>query len=149
VVSEELILPLTGELVPLAEPDQVARALADVRELKRQLDEARRVLEEALVAEAQRRGTKTLRWKGLEATVYGGQKLVWDVPKLNELRAAGLPEERLDELVTMVIDYKVDGRVIRELEGSGNEEYARIVREARQYVPAPWRVRVEGSDAAG
>ena len=146
---EELALPLTGELVPLGEPARVARALAEVRELKGQLEQARRVLEQALVQEAQRLGRKTLELEGAKVTIAGGRKLVWDVSKLLELREHGLPEERIDELVRPVVEYKVDGRVARELAGAGNPEYARIIDEARVYEPRPWYARVEYGAGAG
>jgi hypothetical protein len=139
-VSEELIVPLTGELVPLAEPDRVARALADLRDLEQQIADAKDVLRAALIEEGRRRGTKTLHLAGVEVKIGSERKLVWDVSKLLELRDAGLPEDRLTALITETVEYKVDRGVVRELEGSGNEHYARIIAEARGYEPVrrPW-----------
>jgi hypothetical protein len=145
-VSDEplLVMPLTGEVLDLRKPSNVARGLEQVRETKRQLDELRLLFEALLRIEAARLGSKTLHvGDGLTATVTGGEKTEWDIPVLNnELRAAGLPQERLEELITITVDYKVDARVAKQLAGA-NPEYAAIIARAKRTGPAAWRVYVK------
>lgn len=141
----EIVVPWTGELVPLTNPSQVARALGQVRDLKRQLDEARAVLEDALRLEAERQGTKTLHLDGLKATVTGGSKLEWDMEALaDELRDAGLPEERLGQLIVQVITERVNATVANSI-AKANPRYGEIVERHRHVVPDRWRVTVEGA----
>lgn len=142
VASETALVPFTGELVPLAEPLAVAKALEDLREYQRGLSSLRAVLEEALVAESRRRGTKTLHLGQTTAVITGGRGIEWDMEELAKLRDAGLPEERFSELVKTEISYKVDARVANQL-SSANEEYAAIIGRARAEVEKPWRVRID------
>lgn len=145
-MSTELVpyvLPATGEVINLEEPLAVARALHEVRAAKRQLDDARRVLEDALVQHSQTRGTKTLRIDEYEATVSGGEKVEWDVEELWKLRDAGLPEDRMNALVKTEVTYKVDAAVARQI-AAANPDYGEIIYRAKQKVPAPWRVSVKG-----
>jgi hypothetical protein len=139
----ELVLPGSGEVVDLREPAQVAYGLQALRELKRQLDGLRSLLEALLRLESMRQGTKTLHLGSLEATVSGGDKLEWDVDLLGAgLRKAGCPEERIDELVQIKIKYRVDAGIARQLEAA-NPRYAAAIAAARRRVPAPWRVSVK------
>ena len=141
-MSEELALPVTGELVPLDEPARVARALHELRELAGLIAEGRRICEQALADEAARQGTKTLHLDGATATVSGGDRLQWDLDKLAELLEAGLPDERYEELVRTTVTVKVDGNTARRIEAAGNPTYSRIIDEARSYEPGPIRVTV-------
>lgn len=138
----EIAVPWTGEIVPLADAPKVAHALEGLRDYKAKLDEARAVLEAALVEESKRLGTKTLHLGSIDAEVYGGAELLWDMEELEKLREAGLPEERFTDLVRPVVTYKVDARVAKQLE-SANERYAEIIERARSYVERPPRVRTK------
>jgi hypothetical protein len=96
-----VMLPLTGAVVDLTKPVEVARALQDVRDMKRYLDDFRGLLEGVLRLEAQRQGTKTLHLGDVDAVVSGGEKAEYDTELLQELlRAAGLPEERCLRLLS-------------------------------------------------
>jgi hypothetical protein len=138
------LLPTTGELVDLRVAGEVARALDEVREGIRRLGELRSLLETVLRLEARRQGTKTLHLAGgLVATVSGGERVEWDIERLAEgLRGAGLPEDRLAQLVVETVEYKVDQRVARQL-AAGNPAYAAAIDAARSTAPAPWRVSVK------
>ena len=141
-LPEQFIVPVTGEVLNLNVPADVARALKFVREARAQLNEARRVLEEALVAESQRQGTKTLRYGATEATISGGGEWVYDeAAMLAELEAAGLPEERRAELVRTTVEYKVNASVVRQLMGS-NPEYGAIIERHRHWQEKAMRVDV-------
>lgn len=142
-LRNELVIPLTGELVPLDDPGRTAHALEHVRQLKRRLDEARVVLEEALRYESERQGTRTLHLGDVDAVVSGGEKVEYDELELaRELRAAGLPESRLAELIVETVSYRVDARVARSVAAS-NPHYAAALSRCRRVVPAPWRVAIK------
>ena len=138
-----IVVPFTGEVVALNRPAEVAGALDSVRDLKRQLDELRALLEGVLRLEAQRQGTKTLHLGRLDAVISGGQRSEYDPEELTLLlRAAGLPEERLAEAVVQTVSYKVDQRVLRQLAGA-NPVYAAAVKAALTVIETPWRVTVK------
>jgi hypothetical protein len=140
----EISLPWTGEIIDLREPEKVADALDQVRNLKRALDELRSLLEGVLRLRSREQGVKTLHLEGgWKAVVSGGTRPEYDIDVLVErLEAAGLPSDRLDELVETVVSYKVDASVARQLAGA-NPAYKAALDEARTDVPAPWRVSVE------
>ena len=135
---------LTGQIIDLREPAEVANALSDVREAKRQLDAIRQLLEDVLRLESSRQGTKTLHLEdGLTAVVSGGNRPEYDLPVLADmLRDAGLPEDRLEQLIVATISYRLDQSVARQLR-SANPAYAAALDACRRDVPAPWRVNIE------
>lgn len=142
--ARELMVPGTGELVLLDDVPAVARALAAVKDLERKLRDARAVLEEALVDETIRVGTKTLHVEGRAAPVVvkTGSDVVWDVERLrSELTEAGLPADRLAALIVETVEYKVNGTVARQLASS--PAYADIVARCRTDVPRRPYVKVD------
>jgi hypothetical protein len=147
-VGRELVMPLTGELVLLADPPQVALALISVRRMKAQLDEARAVLEDALAHASERAGTRTLHLGELTAVVSGGTKVEYDELELaTRLREAGLPEERLEDLFVEVVSYRLDLRVAKSIAAS-NPVYAAAIDACRRTVPAPVRVSIKEGGGA-
>jgi hypothetical protein len=137
------VIPLTGELVQLDQPRQVALALETVRELKRRLDDARAALEDVLRLESERAGSRTLHLGNLDAVVSGGEKVDYDHVELaTQLRAAGLPEPRLAELIVETVSYRVDQRVARSV-AAANPDYAAALDRCRRVLPAPWRVTIK------
>lgn len=133
--ARELAVPGVGSLVDLDQPQQVAQALRDVREFASRMQEARAVLEAALVAESIRQGTKTLHLDGgLTASIGADSELEWDVTQLARLLKAGLPVERYAELVVETVSYKVNASVAKQIEAA-NPRYARIVKKARGRKP--------------
>jgi hypothetical protein len=138
-----IVVPVTGQLVDLTRPVEVAGALHDVREAKRLLDELRALLEGVLRLEAQHQGTKTLHLGPLDAVISGGTRNDYDADVLQQLlRDAGLPEERLSEAVQQIVTYKVDQRVLKQL-AAANPAYAAAIDQARTTVETPWRVTVK------
>jgi len=138
----EVVIPLTGELISLSDPVEVADALERLRAATDQLHDVRRVLEEALRFESERQGTKTLYLGDVKTVVSGGERVDFgDLQELaDELREAGLPEERVGEVVVQT--YKVNQRVAKQV-AAANPRYADVIERHRQVVPAPWRVAVE------
>ena len=143
IAPSAAIIPLLGLVVALDNPNEVALAMQAVRNAKRQLDEVRANLEAILVDEAARQGTKTLHLDKAEVVVTGGPTTEYDIEELLKLRDAGLPEERYDKLVKTQVTYTVDKSVIRQLLGSGNEQYVAIIGRAAQSVERPYRVSVK------
>lgn len=140
--SEEIVLPDTGEIIPVADAGALAQALAGVRERIGYLHEARRELEHGLVYHARQQGTKTMHLGATDVKVSGGKETEWDVTVLLELLEVGLPPERYADLVTETVAYKVNAAVAKQIEASGNPAYARIIEAARREVERPWRVAV-------
>jgi len=136
-------VPLTGVVVGLTEPHEVAEALHDLREVKRQLEDVRALLEAALRLEAQHQGTKTLHLGRLDATITGGTENTYDTELLMEgLRAEGLPEERLTKAVEQIVSYKVNQRILKQLAGA-NAGYAAAIDAAQMTVDKPWHAYVK------
>ncbi len=143
LVTQDQILDIrTGELVPTTDTAKVADILRHLRDYRQQLMEGVKACEAVLIEEARRQGTKTLHVDGAEATITGGAKLEWDVEVLDELRAAGLPDERYADLVLIEHTYKVNAAVARQIAGA-NPTYAAIVERAKSYADAPVRVTVK------
>jgi len=137
------VVPHVGAVVNLHEPAEVARALGDVRDLKRQLDDVRALLEGVLMLEAQRLGTKTLHLDGMDAVVSGGPRAEYDAELLmSRLRACGLPEERVAQAVVQTVTYKPNAAVLRQLAGA-NQDYRRAIDASRTTVDAPYRVSLK------
>jgi hypothetical protein len=138
-----LPMPLTGELIDLREPANVADKLDKLRDLKRQLDGLRELLETVLRLESKRQGTKTLHLEGgLTAVVSGGDRRVYDAEALaDDLADAGLPPERVAEAVKAVVEWKVDQRVLNQLAAS-NPDYGQIIALHQRREEAPWRVSI-------
>lgn len=129
-----LVHPRTGELVPVDSPDACAKLLGEVRELEGNLRELKSELTAALTAEFSRQGKKTLELGGVKAVLGGGSEIVWDVEILQELLGLGLPEERMNELVTAEVSYKVNASVAKQIAGA-NQEYAEVVARAQTTIP--------------
>lgn len=129
-----LVHPRTGEVIDLEDPPTCLRVLADIRELESRLREAKAMLTDALSVEFSRVGTKTLELNGMKATLGPDSEIVWDVGVLQELQSLGLPEERMNELVSAEITYKVNSNVAKQI-AAANAEYAEVIERAKQRVP--------------
>jgi len=137
-MSAEIVLPGTGELVDIVTPDGAGYTLAYLDRWYTGDGELRDFLVDRLHEEAERRGTKTLHLERVTVVVWGGPdaKVETDGYELRErLRAAGLPEERIEAAVPMVITYKPDGRVLRQLRGA-NPAYAAAIDASQTKVHA-------------
>lgn len=84
--------------------------------------------------ESKRQGSKTLYLDGVKVEVRGGSETVWDVQMLEEgLRYAGLPEDRLREVIKEEVTYSVNAREAKRVAGA-NEDYASVVRLSQTQV---------------
>ena len=127
-ISTELVVPGTGELVDLTDEVQVGRALAGLRQFRDQLKQADALLTDALVERSQVLGTKTIHLPdGVVAEISGGFEKVYDQQAIEQdLRNAGMPDERIREIVVEVISYKVNALKAKAAAGA-NPEYRAII----------------------
>jgi len=133
-MSMELVVPVTGEIVSLADPAHCARVLSEIRELEAKLRELKGALGYALKEESKRQGSKTLHYPGLEVKINTPNETVWDYAVLEELVGAGLPDERFNALVMIEKTYRVNRSVAKQLAGS-NTVYAEIIDRAQTKNP--------------
>ena len=122
-----IMVPLTGQLLDLTSPFEVAGALRDVRDVKRQLDELRAFLEGVLRLEAQRQGTKTLHLGALDAVMSGGTRATTTSscsPSCSTRRDCR--RNGLREAIVETVSYKVNQLVLKQLAGA-NPDYAAAI----------------------
>lgn len=139
----EFVLVTTGERLPATRENAVAVVVA-ARERKRALDDIIRDAEAFLAEESMRQGTKTFQTDTGKVTLSGGPRTDYDPEVLAaELRAAGCPEARVDEVVhTRPIEYVVDKRILKQLTGA-NPAYAAAAEKAAIRVEEPVRASVK------
>lgn len=120
----------SGELLP-ATPENAAMLIVRMREFRSLLMDGIKECERILIDESTRVGSKTLRVGGHVAEIAGGSEVVWDVEALRAgLRKAGCPDERLAELITETVEYRVNNTVARQL-ASANPKYANVIEGAK------------------
>lgn len=129
-LPEQIILPLSGEVVLASDPQQVARALDHMREIKRMSEDAARALSLAFAELSKQRGSQTIALEGgASAVISSGEQTVYDpVPLMEALREAGMPEDILSELIVETVEYKVDAVRVKQA-ARANPAYAAAVNE--------------------
>lgn len=131
--SRDMVIPGLGEVVDLDDPVKVAFALDGVRDLERNLREIKSELTAVLIHHAQVQGTKTLHLDGVDATVKSGNTTVYDAEAIEQgLRVAGMPEERIREVVKENVTYTVDAVKAKQAAGA-NPAYFEVI-EANKHV---------------
>lgn len=128
------IVPYSGEIVSLDDPPACLKLLTEVRELEGKLRDLKDDLTEALKIEFSRQGTKTLELNGIKATLGADSEIVWDPGVLEELRDLGLPEDRMNQLVTAEVRYTVNGSVAKQI-AAANPDYAEVIERAKSRAP--------------
>lgn len=134
VTSKEIVLP-TGELVNLDDPASCAIALARANELMSFLFEVKGAVTQAFVEHAKRLGQNDVPLgDGTSVKVQHNYDLQWDHHALEEsLRAAGMPEERISEIIVEEVSYKVKA-IEANKAAKANPDYAEAVEAARTKV---------------
>lgn len=135
-----LVVPASGEAVDLNDERAVALALRSIRELEDALKQAKAVLNDALVARAKVFGSRTLHLDGIgKVEVKGGTETTYAAEEIErELREAGMPEERIREVVKETVTYTVNAVEAKRC-AAVNPVYAEIIerhttkREKRAY----------------
>ncbi len=143
-VSEDLLNVETGELLP-ATIDNAATVIQAARTMRSRLHDVVAQATAWLAEESARQGTKTLHAGASSVVLSGGPTDEYDPLELmNYLRNAGLPEQRVDDAVTTIIDYKVNRSVLRQL-AAANPEYADAIEQAKRTVEKPMRATIKGA----
>jgi cell division septum initiation protein DivIVA len=125
--SEALVVPGTGEVVDLNDECQCIAAYAAVVGLEDKVKEAKRMLTAAIAERSRVLGQKTITAGAYKAEVRGGQKTQWDAQALErDLRALGMPEERIREVVREEVTYTVSAMEARRI-SKANADYAAVV----------------------
>jgi hypothetical protein len=132
----EVLNPITGALVPVGDIGGIAEAIQMLRQRKRDLDGFIEAFTGLAVQESRRQGTRTLRGGDYELSLSSDHEIEWDIGALNEgLATAGCPEERIYELITATVTYKVNRKVANQLSAS-NEQYRAAIEAAQTRVPS-------------
>ena len=141
--GRELVVPGIGEIVPLDDPQKVAFALDGIRDLERNLKEIKSELTAAIVEASKVQGTKTLHLDGLDAIVKSGTKVEYDPIAIElGLREAGMPEERIREIVKETVSYSVDAVKAKQAAGA-NPAYAAVIAANQQTIESPPYVTIK------
>lgn len=128
VASKELALP-DGQFLDLSDVGSVARAYDDLQRLKSMVREAEGRLKEVLIQHSSELGHKTFNVEGAKVEIKGGSEKRYDAQGLKKaLKEAGMPEERIKEIVRETIEYKVLA-VEANRAARANENYASIIEE--------------------
>lgn len=139
--SMELVVPGTGEVISLGSPDQCAQGLQSIKALQAQLREVRGVLEDVIREECVKRGVKTLHLEGgVTAVLSGGSERVYEAIAIEaELRDAGMPEDRIREIVEETVTYRVKANEAKRA-ASMNESYREIIERNSRVVEKSWTI---------
>lgn len=144
--TDLIVLP-TGEIISLEDTAACAIALDELRTLERRVKEAKDTLQDAIEAAKIREGRgNTLHLPGgVVAVVQSGTKIVWDAQQLeNDLREAGMSDERISEIIQLEYSYTVKAAEAKKA-ASSNPEYAQAVAAARREIPGKPYVSVKRS----
>jgi hypothetical protein len=142
--SEVLVVPGTGTVVNLAEPRECAIALQDIRDMEGRWREVKRILSNAIVAHWGHVGSaKTFSvGGGRKVEIKGGPERHYDAEAIrDDLIAAGMPDERVNEIVTTEVRYSVRA-VEAKRAAAANPEYARIIERHTTEIERPYDVAV-------
>lgn len=145
--SEVLAVPGLGTIVNLNEPREAGIALQDIRALEGRFREVKRILSDAIVAYWQKGGTaKTFTiGGGRNAVITGGPEKVYDAEAIRaDLLAAGMPDERVSEIVVETISYKV-AAVEANRAAKANPKYAKIIARHTLEIERPYDVQIRRS----
>jgi hypothetical protein len=111
MVTVGVIVPGTGEIMRIEDPEGVADALTALDELIEQMKEAKRVVTEKAIDFSMEQGTRTLTLDdGRKVVLSSGETTVYDADEMiAALAEAGMPEDRINEIVVPTTTYKVNG----------------------------------------
>jgi Glu-tRNA(Gln) amidotransferase subunit E-like FAD-binding protein len=142
-VVTEVAVPGTGEIVDMNDPRAVARALNTLRDFQRTVREVSDVLQDRLREERAVLGARALEYQGVSVKFGADTEITYDAAALEEgLRAAGMPESRIAEIVVETVERKV--RAVEAKKAAAvNPAYAAVVEQARSVVPKRQTVTVE------
>lgn len=123
-----VILPGTGELVRVEDPEGVAEALGTIDALIEQLKAAKRAVTEAAIEQSMELGTRTLTLEdGRKVVLTSAEATVYDPDELRvALLEAGMPDARVDEIVVPTVTYRVNASKAKAAAGA-NPSYKQAI----------------------
>lgn len=132
IPARPIILPHTGTVIAPTDTEDCVNALVELRRIEDAVREVKRELSAAIAAEGARQGSKTLHLPdGRTAEIGGGTVVLWDAQALEDgLRALGMPEERIREIVKEEVTYTVNAREAKRA-ASANPAYAELIERCR------------------
>lgn len=142
--TDLVVLP-TGEIISLEDTSACAVALDELRQLEERVKRAKETLSAAIEAAKTRAGKgNTLHLPGgVVAVVQSGKKILWDAQQLEEdLREAGMDEERISEIIQEEVSYTVKAAEAKKA-ATANPEYAKAVTAARREIEGKPYVSVQ------
>ena len=130
------MLPGTATLVDLTDGIACAQALDDLRQLEDLIKEAKTVLTRSIVQHGEDIGLLTFELPdGRKVEITKRPEIVYDAEAIEEqLREAGMSEERIREIVKEEVTYKVVAKEAKKA-AAASEKYAEVVNENRTEVP--------------
>lgn len=134
-----LVLPTTGEVVNLDDESSCALALEQLRQAEQVLGDMKRQLVEAIVARSELLGSRTLDVRGgKKAIVKTSPTVQYDAEEIElGLRAAGMPEDRIRQIVKEEISYRVAATEAKKAAGA-NAAYREVIeRHSREVESRP------------
>lgn len=141
--STDLVLPVSGEIINLDDAQAVVRAMREVNRLQSELYDAKRVMAAALIEHATKLGLRTVTLPNGEKFVReGGPRKQYRPDEVEAgLRAAGMPEERIAQIVKEQVTWTVNGTEANKA-AKANPEYAAVLEAASQLVDEPYKVKL-------
>ncbi len=160
--STDLILPGTGELIALdtigaalddlttralaGSEDDLASVLDGLRVLDREIASLKRLISGEVAARSETIGKKTIHvGDGRSLVVKGGETTEVDAEGYERaIRRAGMPEDRVNEIVVTTVSKRVD-LVKAKQAASANPKYARALKRHSTIRETPISVSIERS----
>lgn len=138
----ELVLPHSGEIIDPADLERLANAYEEIQRLEGDLNRAKRAIAARLRDHTATIGDLSFQAGARRVQIQGGHRTIYEGQQLaDDLRAAGMPEGNVDEIVTMEVTYKVDA-VRAKRAARVNPAYAAAVERNSQTVESTPRVVV-------
>jgi hypothetical protein len=133
---------LTGEQLPATHENAYA-ALSKIAEMEARIRTLKSAITEYVQEETKRLGTKTLNVPGGKVVLEGGPEKQVEGHELAQLLAdAGMPQERIKEVVHEEVTYKVDRRVLNQMAAS-NPDYKAAADLVTSEVEKPFRAKAK------
>jgi hypothetical protein len=131
---EGYMLPWSGVMIDPSQPAQVSQALLEWQRVQAAGIEFQRQAEQFLLQQMDERGEYTVRYGPYE--VKGDtpeDDYFYDIEDVRKLADAGLPEDRMNDLIKVQVEERVDKRVAKAI--AKVPKYREILERARRDVP--------------
>ena len=146
MTGREIVLRYTGEIVSLDDPAQIVDAIQTIRDLEAESGTVKRELTDALAGLAAVQGSKPFTLPdGRKAEIRGGDETVYDPETVETgFRSAGMPEERIRDIIEETVTYRVRVREARQA-AAANPAYAAVLAAASRVQEKPTTISIKGA----